>query len=523
MRSLYATRFFIDDASFTDVHDSIARWAKKSVRQRGAALDYDPGGEEQQTPDGHRLRAHEQEIGGGRVVEVEWEHPDKDDADLLWNTRLTLAAAGEKVEFGCLLRIGSRSFRVSPLGAISAGAPGIVGELLRQHECRVSPVQIAAKHTRISPGEADLLVPFLLSGDRALPIVLVSQDNETGEPLADPKRVQKRLSGLAHVYEITGEAGFELTDALGKTSSCFNGAVRVYWPGFTPSAWRQHPLYLPDRVQAIRTRGRRVEDELFRLLSDIAASRFDDGELWRSLRAQANRKRQEDIRRRLDEESSEREPSEDLTEFYKDYEATLKKVDHLDAHNAELAQENARLLAENAGLRTNLSTLTQFAGAAEADVESAGEEAEPETVSEALEQAAAHHACLDVWESATASAAESVSNRAGRVRDALDSIAKLSRLYFATPDRSIGESFKSFFDKQGVKYAPQESEMTMQQYGSDRIFRDGSSSREIQQHLTLGQGSRANCVQIYFDADTDSETFIIGYCGIHLATAGGSF
>ncbi len=425
MRPVYATRFYLDDANFDIVRDQITAWATGSLKKRGAEVALSLDGQTTHPLDGHTLRAHDRTIGDGRAFELEWQHPDNRKPDFVWNTRLMLAADGEDIEFGCLVRVGSPEFTVAPIGSISLGAPRIVRMLLADHRCRAATVQIAGRPTQVQDGQIDLLVPFLLDESRALPIVLVSQDAATGEPLRPPAEVQGRLVGLAHVYEITRAASYELTDELGKKSSCFNGAVRVYWPRFKPEEWPRHPLYLPEKVRALTERGPHVEGVLFRLLAGIAASRFNEGAVWRRLRTRANRERQEEIHR-LRERAHEAEAgaavSEEYEEFLSDYEETL-------AHVEELREENDQLRSENARLNENLVAIAQHTDQPALDeTADLAEPEEPTTVEEALKQAnTTFDGRLDVWDSATDSAQISASNRAEEVYDALAAIAELVR------------------------------------------------------------------------------------------------
>lgn len=78
--------------------------------------------------------------------------------------------------------------------------------------------------------EADALVADLRSESRALPIVLVSQNE--GEPVWPDlaKELARDLAGLAIVASIDDDTSWALTNNLGKSDSCYLGAVRLYWP-----------------------------------------------------------------------------------------------------------------------------------------------------------------------------------------------------------------------------------------------------------------------------------------------------
>lgn len=68
-------------------------------------------------------------------------------------------------------------------------------------------------------------------------------------------------------------AAFALTNRLGKPLSCFNGAVRTYWPGFDlKSDPFDHPMFLPGRI-AVHGAGR-LADYFLRRLAAISTLRF---------------------------------------------------------------------------------------------------------------------------------------------------------------------------------------------------------------------------------------------------------
>ena len=99
---------------------------------------------------------------------------------------------------------------------------------------------------------------------------------------------------------------------------------------------------------------------------------------------------------------------------------------------------------------------------------------------------------------------------------ALDAINRLAQAWYNTPSRSISPWVNYFVDLTGWKYADSESAFTMSRYGDKRSFSDQEQGRlvTIERHLTY-QGSSGG-LQIYFDRDDITDTFIVGYIGEHL-------
>ena len=105
------------------------------------------------------------------------------------------------------------------------------------------------------------------------------------------------------------------------------------------------------------------------------------------------------------------------------------------------------------------------------------------------------------------------------ILQALDAINNLAQAWFNTPGGNIGSWSNYFKALSGWKHADDESEFTMSRFGEKRSFSDPDHERlvEITRHLTY-QGSSGG-LQIYFDRDDVTQTFIIGYIGEHLPYA----
>jgi hypothetical protein len=102
---------------------------------------------------------------------------------------------------------------------------------------------------------------------------------------------------------------------------------------------------------------------------------------------------------------------------------------------------------------------------------------------------------------------------------ALDAINQLAQAWHNTPNRNIGTWDNYFLHLPGWKHADAESASTMSRFGDKRSFSDQERGRQvtITRHLTY-QGSGGG-LQIYFDKDNITDTFIVGYIGEHLPYA----
>ena len=99
-----------------------------------------------------------------------------------------------------------------------------------------------------SNADADWLCARLTDSGRGLPIVALSVPDDADDPhspLIEPDALARACIGLATVVVIPAEFAWRLTDRFGRRHSVYQGAVRIYNPGFHPnsSEW-DHRLFL---------------------------------------------------------------------------------------------------------------------------------------------------------------------------------------------------------------------------------------------------------------------------------------
>ncbi|MBA3548117.1 MAG: hypothetical protein H0T76_16670 [Nannocystis sp.] len=134
--------------------------------------------------------------------------------------------------------------------------PGVRPVMLRG----VAPVALGER-------EVPALIADALDPRREAPIVLVSVDNSTREPLVSPQELARRLAGMARIVWLsTVSASRRLKDELvargfSEKFGCFHGGVRILWPGIHQGDDPyDHLLILPVRLYTIpeRVRAERI-------------------------------------------------------------------------------------------------------------------------------------------------------------------------------------------------------------------------------------------------------------------------
>ena len=131
----------------------------------------------------------------------------------------------------------------------SPALPGFILPIIRKVELN-DGVPILSRPWPISENTVDSLVEAISSVERKLPIVAISQARNPWIGVdgyaIDSWRCASALAGVAHVATIPWEVTFPLSERMGSEWSCYNGAVRIYWPGgieFYLDDPYQHPLY----------------------------------------------------------------------------------------------------------------------------------------------------------------------------------------------------------------------------------------------------------------------------------------
>jgi hypothetical protein len=117
----------------------------------------------------------------------------------------------------------------------------------------------------------EAFLKLLQDGRRQHPIVYVTTHVQSGKLFFDVKRLAEHLAGTAYVIVSENyESCAMLEQNMPKEFRAFDGAVRLYWPGFSfKSNPFDHPLWTKFRVTSIQARGHDAFSK--RLLGDIAA------------------------------------------------------------------------------------------------------------------------------------------------------------------------------------------------------------------------------------------------------------
>jgi hypothetical protein len=520
MRPLYAVQFEIASPK-PETGSDVAEETRRAVEtwisewylfRKSIKVDFSSSSGVVNPCQGHEVTVTREvsQLGEVSHATVAWSYPDENDGNLLWHSRCEVSKFGELTEFSFQLLLESTQFYIAPV-EFKLQRPRLIITLLRQFLCTHGNERLSPE-PRSLPAEKvpNFVQEHLLSHNRRLPIVMVSRTPASDKWLVDPSELADRLAGIAEVYEIDDKwAGYALTAEVGKTYSCYNGAVRIYWPDFDPDAKPYSPVYTPDRVLDL---GGKLPEIIFRQLTAISAFRFVPGPVTvdaLDFLSEQKRKELESIRRAAQERG--------------DYEQFAQMFEK---ENGELKEKLSQLQVETSDLRTRLElsqdNLRAIWRTQEIDVIGAvepllEEEIELDSVEEAVGQAQSSLVGTLVFlDSALSSAQDSPFKQPKRVSQALLALHEVCLEWRKSrKDKVTIGMLEQRFAAKGFTYKPRESMTSKGKWGDEYEAIYKGRKVPIEQHLALGKGGPDTCLRIHFYTDEEKEQYVIAHVGRH--------
>lgn len=206
----------------------------------GEAFEVGGGGD-------HPARSALVEFDGGRMWSAIVDNPDSTVLGRTWVTEIIVGENAQGVHFGTRLLNVTRG-EDEPFGG---SIPGIVRQVVADLPSFADGIGLDERPRIIDDERAlEALVQLLELPARRLPVVVVAQPGNHPQ-YAPPAVLARRLAGAAHLFEIDERQGWGLTSIVGRQLSTFDGAARIYAPGFTADADPYaHPLWItwPNRT-----------------------------------------------------------------------------------------------------------------------------------------------------------------------------------------------------------------------------------------------------------------------------------
>ncbi|SFG76442.1 hypothetical protein [Methylobacterium gossipiicola] len=203
-----------------------------------AAFDVGGGGD-------HPAKAVKIEHPERRIWSATIDNPDSNLLGRTWVTEITIAEQQGQVHFGTRLLNVTRNADDPYIPSI----PGFIREIIKRLPCTADGVALSDLPTYINSSEDfDWFIKLLEHPHRRLPIVVMAEA-VTRPPLINLESFSRRVCGAAHVIGISNNQTWRLTRLAGRDLTVFDGALRLYRPGFKLDDADQyaHPLWLSDQ------------------------------------------------------------------------------------------------------------------------------------------------------------------------------------------------------------------------------------------------------------------------------------
>lgn len=274
-------------------------------------------------------------------------------------TSLKIGLVGSKVVIYCALSVQRSSQFIAPV-KVHPRCPKIIRDIIGSYGDWTFEGDIVPNGSIVSAESyedgCDLSIR-LADKTRRFPVVVVSDDPKY-QPWANlAQKLASDLIGVAHVTIVNEDGSWALTDELGKSHSCYLGAVRLYWPLTTDdlhsSVWTAARLLTEYGEDAAGLN--RFAEETRAVVFETSSLSLSNPKVLREINRQ-------ELRQRLNKASTE-EQEKELNSIIEENSSLL---DQLNEANAEIA----KLRSKNLSLNSQLSErpLAEVADDSEAEV-----------------------------------------------------------------------------------------------------------------------------------------------------------
>ena len=443
------------------------------------------------------------DVAGGTLLHVRVQEPL--DAQI-FDTELRLAMMGSGVAVACELRVGAAT-PGAPI-RFEVHLPRVVRDIIGLSESwSVAGTPISTRAALFMGAAAgDELAAVLWQHDRSIPVIVVSDHNGLLLAPGIHDVLARECAGAALVVRADRDACWQLTALKGAEWSCFNGAIRLYYPRIADLAEpRRHPLWVPrffgDIDDATNTE-RRLRALLRRLtLSYSAFSTYVP-----SILAEAQAAIDASLRAVVP------------IPMYVDQDwqamATSYGVD-----NARLQKETKALRDEVVDLRVQLSNVQSALGwnqPAETQDPPPAQMSPPATVKDAVDQAALLYPDDLVFGNAVQHGVAGLAPDSGPPSKILAHLKALSELAQARRKGPLGENVVTWLRRKGVPCSPESETIRGNvEERTRRTWDDGcGASRFFDLHLKPTDATSPDrCVRIYCEYDDNAHKTIVGWVG----------
>lgn len=447
---------------------------------------------------------------------IDWSHPGDPGSELQWNTVCNLARCEDAIQVSVAVRIFSLNTVIKPL-TFTIGRPRLIDDILAAVPCFIGKQQIPKSPIDLSaPDVAGFVENTLFSTERPLPVIVISPDVWTGRLEVGTASLQKTLLGFAQVAALRDKwAAFKLTDCLGKELSCYNGAVRLYWPGLEANSNPfDHPLYFADSIRWQAENNHPLDSHLFRLLVGISAFRFSEAPIVRSARSAVEKLKHQHIQQVL---AQAKAGGTELQEIETELARAWDEIDQLKRERDQAKEQVSELNANLETQKAAWGTVQQASARSQSPLAATSPKSENQSFDSVADVAAwaknEFAETLFFLDSAIDSAVDSPYQHPDRVSQLFQALNELVCRWKS--EGKLGETWVSALKQRGFDYKDQISKTSLGMYADDYKFIYQGKKRLIENHVTIGAKQADSCLSVHWFRDDKNKVLVIGSCGRH--------
>ncbi len=509
MKTIYQTSFAIGTAdekpSLDEVLKIIDDWSSKRTQ---SCLNFSQMGEETKLSFGDvSLDVIKLSREDTSLVSLALKHDDRKDKEFKWGTAIHLKEQSNSPhKVSITLSNGWSGTTLRPEAEYQVSRPAIVPMLIDTFNCYNFKHLMTQPEILARENVSDL-VGALYSKKRTLPIVLVTKDHITERPIVNPIEIAKSIVGLAHVYICKDKfVPFKIEDSIGKSMSCYGGAVRIYWPIHGPTDPLLHPLITPQRLtERGGVRARNLHFELLEKLARESISRV----------AEVSLEEIQEMRLKLkaDVFTGQRD-YEELADLY------AKENDRLSKENSQLKKDEETLQEKIRTLEAKVSGLTaSFNNSKGKDEDEKLTNTSFRSVEEAVNRVREIYSedQLVILGRAQKGANKCLYDKPEVVFKALEWLATT---YLNTRKGELkGDLIQSAMIQIELHYRPHQSKVTMTTFESEYYAEYDGKKIPLNEHLRKGTSKDPrHTLSIAFHYDQSKEKVVVGFIGQHQTT-----
>lgn len=430
-----------------------------------------------------------------------------------FETTIQCAKSESMLALDAELQLGYETARLSP-ASFEARCPWLIRTIFElDAPWTVGNTEVPTEATELrSQAEGEQLADQIIDLDRSLPYIVVS---ELEKLTLHPKLVSRlahQLCGLAKVFRISNYASWGLTEQLGKMWSCYNGAIRIYWP-FRKEERNpyRHELWTRSRLMRgtadTKEAAKRIEQQLRRTILGLSTITIPSSELVEEVHRTYRREKRDSRLEKAQGASEWRQLAEEFADRAQEADDLESKNETLRARVEEQQKVIQFLQQERSPEDAEVDDLVK----PETDVP-------PETVEEAVSRAREElHHTLQFGDDVV-DGVKGLADDAGPPESILRHLQMLSDVAEELQDSdSLGTSIINWLKEKNVN-ASRESETirNSEHEMQKRTWHDGQGRRAFEHHTKPNDGAPPHrCVRIYFDWAGERRKIIVGWVGRH--------